>query len=593
MTLHSTKDERKNMHVPLFSRISELFDVGSIADAHVVTAGCGSGGSQVALQLAMAGVRHFSLFDADTLRVENVIRHACGRRFVGYQKVVALAELLHDRNPDVQVEVFHDDLLSAPDLVECVNQSTMVVIATDNEPTRFFLNQLCVEAQKPFVVGRVFTRGIGGEVFCYRPGQGGCLACLEKVLERSQFRTSVREIDLISEADRQKMYGLGIEELKDSPGLNVDISFITSFHARFALDVIARTLPDRPKYFLPIENNYLVWGNRPQPPFEKHFEIQRMNLHAQDNCMVCSRKLSAPVLGVTPAVAPAAREPISPLLMDQAQITLPAAALDAIFAECDRFEDEETGGRLVGSLVTSSDSIELEVRGLIDAGPKTRRTRVSLFQDGEHQESVFREVERQSPGIQHLGSWHTHHMNGLETLSHGDVETYLRTVNHPAYDADVFYALLVTKRNKSGDAQNRFCVKHFLFCRGHERLWELPASHVHIVTSALLSPQIASEIDHDAEPSMTSTEHAVHAAADIDAADGEAVAAGRNAIVESVCRGGLSVVDAATISWKVTVGPPRRRVSRIWRRLVRALQFVRDRLRRENRNRDAEVQNKL
>ena len=38
------------------------------------------------------------------------------------------------------------------------------------------------------------------------------------------------------------MYGLEIPEIKDSPGLNVDIAFITAFHTRFVLDAIARTL---------------------------------------------------------------------------------------------------------------------------------------------------------------------------------------------------------------------------------------------------------------------------------------------------------------------------------------------------------------
>ena len=33
------------------------------------------------------------------------------------------------------------------------------------------------------------------------PGKCGCLACLEGVVERTQFRDGVREIDLVSEED--------------------------------------------------------------------------------------------------------------------------------------------------------------------------------------------------------------------------------------------------------------------------------------------------------------------------------------------------------------------------------------------------------
>ncbi len=276
-----------NDEAKLFARIAPLFDVGLMSETQVLIAGCGSGGSQVALQLAMAGVRKFALFDRDVLEAENVIRHACGRRYVGQRKVDALADVLHDRNPDIQIDRHEIDIMASEDLAEHVKRSSVVVLATDNEPTRFRLNQLCVDTKTAFVVGRVFTRGIGGEVFNYRPGESGCLACLEGLLERTQYRDGVREIDLVSEEEREKMYGLEIAEIKDSPGLNVDISFITSFHTRFVLDAIARTLRERPKHLLPIEENYVVWGNRPVHPFNKHFQLQRITLTPQDGCLIC------------------------------------------------------------------------------------------------------------------------------------------------------------------------------------------------------------------------------------------------------------------------------------------------------------------
>lgn len=274
----------------LFARIAPLFDVGLIGDAKVLIAGCGSGGSQVALQLGMSGVRNFSLLDKDVLEVENVIRHACGLRYVGMDKVDALADVLLDRNPAIHVERYKEDIMTYAGLAELVKNSTVVVLATDNEPTRYLVNQLCVETRTPFVVGKVFTRGIGGEAFAYRPSEGGCLACLERMLERSQFRDGVREIDLVSEEEREKLYGMEISEIKDSPGLNVDISFITSFHTSFVLDAIARTLPERPKHLPAIPPNYIVWGNRPHHPFEKHFHLQRITLSPQEECLVCGKR---------------------------------------------------------------------------------------------------------------------------------------------------------------------------------------------------------------------------------------------------------------------------------------------------------------
>ncbi len=73
------------------------------------------------------------------------------------------------------------------------------------------------------------------------------------VLERTRYRDGVREIDLVSDEERDAMYGMPVAEIKDSPGLNVDIAFITNFHARF----------------------------------ERHFQIQRITVPAIDGCRVC------------------------------------------------------------------------------------------------------------------------------------------------------------------------------------------------------------------------------------------------------------------------------------------------------------------
>lgn len=274
----------------LFSRIDKLFDVGLLGRVKVLIIGCGSGGGSLALQLAMSGIQNFTLIDKDSLEPENIIRHVCGRRFIGKKKVDALEEILLDRNPKINIKKLDEDILYSNSLESQIKGHDIVGLATDNEPSRYLVNEICVRNKIPFVVARVFTRGIGGEVFSYQPEIGGCLACLEMVLERSQYRQGIKEIDLASEEERELMYGMEIAEIKDSPGLNVDISFITAFHTRFVLDAIAATLPERPKYMQAIPDNYIVWGNRPTHPFVKHFQIQRITLQPQEGCQVCSKE---------------------------------------------------------------------------------------------------------------------------------------------------------------------------------------------------------------------------------------------------------------------------------------------------------------
>jgi molybdopterin-synthase adenylyltransferase len=276
-----------------FERIESLFDITLFKDVNVLIAGCGSGGGSVALQLVMSGIRNFTLIDNDILSPENVIRHVCGRRYIGEKKVDAIAEVLLDRNPKASITKIEADLMIYPHLAAEIAKADVVVLATDNEPTRYAVNELCVRHGTAFVVGRVFTRGVGGEVFAYRAPDGGCLACLEAFLQRTPFRQGIREIDLVSEEEREKVYGMEIAEIKDSPGLAVDIAFITSFHTRFVLDAIARRLPERPKYLDPINENYLVWGNRPVHPFNKHFHMQRIDPSPQEQCAVCATRTVA------------------------------------------------------------------------------------------------------------------------------------------------------------------------------------------------------------------------------------------------------------------------------------------------------------
>jgi hypothetical protein len=278
-----------------FERIESLFDIDLFADVKVLVAGCGSGGANVALHLVMSGIRNFTLMDRDILGPENVIRHVCGRSFIGRKKVDAVAEVLRDRNPNVNIAMIDADIMNYPNIASEIIKSDVVVLATDNEPSRYAINEICVRNNIPFVVGRVFTRGIGGEVFAYRPSGGGCLACLEALLQRTRFREGIKEIDLVSAEEREKVYGMEIAEIKDSPGLAVDISFITSFHTRFVLDAIARRLKVRPKYMSLMDENYVVWGNRPVHPFKKYFELQRIELSPQEQCAVCSMRSPASV----------------------------------------------------------------------------------------------------------------------------------------------------------------------------------------------------------------------------------------------------------------------------------------------------------
>jgi hypothetical protein len=128
----------------------------------------------------------------------------------------------------------------------------------------------------------------------------------------------------------------------------------------------------------------------------------------------------------------------------------------------------------------SSRTLVVRATGVIDPGPAARRTRTSFFQDGDYQTEVFRQLEAKDPSIEHLGNWHTHHVNGYPTLSTGDLATYRRIVNHELHNTDFFYALLVTHKNEGRSGLDRYAVRHYVFFRGDSAVHEVASANVRL-----------------------------------------------------------------------------------------------------------------
>ena len=167
-------------------------------------------------------------------------------------------------------------------------------------------------------------------------------------------------------------------------------------------------------------------------------------------------------------------------------VTIARAALESVFDECDRYDADETGGRLLGTYHGNGSTMEITVSGVIGPGPNARRSSTSFYQDGDYQEKVFRAIEARHPDVEHLGNWHTHHVNGFPTLSGGDISTYRNIVNHRNHNTDFFYALLVVRKNARRNP--RYEAKHYFLRRNDEAVYEIPQKDVRIVDFPLLSP---------------------------------------------------------------------------------------------------------
>ena len=168
-------------------------------------------------------------------------------------------------------------------------------------------------------------------------------------------------------------------------------------------------------------------------------------------------------------------------------VSIAKGALESIFDDCDKFNLDETGGRILGTYHHNGDHYDVKVLGVLEAGPNAERSPVYFLQDGDYQEKLFRAIEEAYPEIEHLGNWHTHHVNGLQTLSGGDKTTYTKTVNHSKHNTDFFYALLVVKKNVGRNP--RYKIKHFFFRRNDNNIYEIPAKDVRLIDAPVLRPR--------------------------------------------------------------------------------------------------------
>ena len=142
----------------------------------VLVIGTGGLGSLVALYLAAAGVGRIGLVDYDVVDSSNLQRQVIhGTSTVGKLKVDSARERMRDLNPEIQVDVYNAPFTSE-NALDIAKDYDLLVDGTDNFPTRYLTNDVCVMLGKPNVYGSIFRFDGQASVFAL-PG-GPCYRCI-------------------------------------------------------------------------------------------------------------------------------------------------------------------------------------------------------------------------------------------------------------------------------------------------------------------------------------------------------------------------------------------------------------------------------
>ncbi len=275
-----------------WDRVEQLIgsdNLGLLKQKRVGIVGLGSGGGFVAMSLAMSGVGKFVLVDDDTLETINIVRHVADQRYVGRPKAEVVAELIKQRNPQVEVEVRIGRIEQNLDVLDKVD---LLVSGVDGEGPKYTLNQECLKRGLTAIYAGVYERGEGGDVVVIRPYNGPCYACWAAELREG---LAISNIDKDEELD----YGMIGPEgtLEAEPGLWLHVVRIASAQADQALNELLKgtnvhkTMPANTVIMANTAMEILT-GQMSQP-----YTAVWVNIERDPHCLVCGDDLQNELSG--------------------------------------------------------------------------------------------------------------------------------------------------------------------------------------------------------------------------------------------------------------------------------------------------------
>lgn len=269
-----------------WQRVEQLFgteNLNKLSQKRVGVVGLGSGGGFVALSLAMSGIGHFVLVDDDELEEGNIVRHVADRRYIGWNKAAAVADLIQNRNPTAQIDVREGRIEQNMDALD---ELDILVVGVDGENAKYIINEACLKRHLTAVYAGVYERGEGGDVVIIRPYDGPCYACWSQELRAGFQEPQPGE-------NAQLDYGMIGEEgtLEAEPGLWLHVTKVASIQTDLIINELLRgtdVSEEMPGNTIILANNTLeILDGEMNPP---HTSIW-VTIPRDPDCLVCGDKM--------------------------------------------------------------------------------------------------------------------------------------------------------------------------------------------------------------------------------------------------------------------------------------------------------------
>lgn len=244
-----------------------------LGSVKVLVFGLGAIGSGIALQLAMAGVRHFILVDKDIVTADNIERHFTFRRSdIGKPKVQAVSQMLSEVDSKVKCSTFQSLIDYNTDLSELLAQADFIINTLD-EPyigfTSMKIGRACYYLNKPLYVGGGFDAHLMSTGELIVPNETPCVDCYT-----AYFTDTLKDWK-----PKYNVDAISSEEFSDSIFEVGGLSSMSLFSISYAVIVII---------------NYLCTGDalyskgRGELLFDS-LHVNYLNVPRNPNCKICGR----------------------------------------------------------------------------------------------------------------------------------------------------------------------------------------------------------------------------------------------------------------------------------------------------------------
>lgn len=277
---NETITECDTLYVPqksdLYSRSKGLLEVDMLENKKVAIVGLGSFGSNIAIELAKAGIGNFVLFDFDRVELSNIARHICGINDLGRYKTHAIRDAILLKNPFANIAKFEININESRKIFEeQIENCDLILCLTDENRSREYINDLSIGLKKKVIYGRAITRAEGGDVFRYLPEkEKPCLACL---IGKGLFEYKEEEISNRKQLARDLPAYTSIEEKESTiqVGLSSDILPICNMIVKISLVELSKGLnTGLSSLEEDLVADYFMWANRREKKYKNWEKLE-------------------------------------------------------------------------------------------------------------------------------------------------------------------------------------------------------------------------------------------------------------------------------------------------------------------------------